>query len=106
MSLRAAINSKCRDCAHDPAAPGTWRAQVAVCSCPSCPLWPFRPAPAGVTVPRDPATVSRDWLRMGHAEAIAALRSDTPITPEFEAESAHSSTEGALPASEVGGAST
>ena len=38
LSLRGALNAKCRDCAHDPAAPGTWREQVAQCACPSCPL--------------------------------------------------------------------
>ena len=32
MSLRQAINDKCRQCAHDREAPGTWREQVAQCS--------------------------------------------------------------------------
>lgn len=46
MSLRRAINAKCRDCIHDPqAGQGTWRQQVAACTCTSCPLWPVRPLP-------------------------------------------------------------
>jgi hypothetical protein len=63
--LRAAVTAKCRDCIHDAEAPGTWREQVAQCSCPSCPLWPVRPGPSGgpfCNPPRDPATVTREWL--------------------------------------------
>lgn len=47
MSLRKAIDDKCRDCIHDTAAPGTWREQVAQCSCITCPLWPYRVAGSG-----------------------------------------------------------
>jgi hypothetical protein len=45
MSLRRAIDAKCRDRIFDPAMPGTWREQVAQCACTDCPLWPHRPAP-------------------------------------------------------------
>lgn len=75
LSLRGALNAKCRDCAHDPAAPGTWREQVAQCACPSCPLWPLRPAPSGgpfANPPRNPETVSQEWLRMPHGLAKSA----------------------------------
>jgi hypothetical protein len=75
MSLRKAINAKCRDCIYDPAARGTWLAQVAACSASSCPLWPVRPAPREVDAPRDPATVSREWLARSQDEAILALSS-------------------------------
>lgn len=44
-SLRAAINAKCRDCAYDPLAGGTWLAQVEACCCQACPLHPHRPRP-------------------------------------------------------------
>jgi hypothetical protein len=74
MSLRAAINGKCRDCIHDPAAPGSWRAQVAQCSSKACPLWPVRPAPSAgpfAAPPRDPVTVNREWLRKPVGEAIS-----------------------------------
>src|ERR1700751_678815 len=87
MSLRAAINGKCRDCIYDPQAGGTWLAQVACCSSISCPLWPVRPAPAGVSVPRDPERVPPGWARMSHAQAIAAIRQNTPETAEIRPDS-------------------
>jgi hypothetical protein len=74
-SLRAAINGKCRDCIYDAAAPGSWRAQVAQCSAKACPLWPVRPAPSAgpfAAPPRDPATVSREWLAKPVGEAVSA----------------------------------
>jgi hypothetical protein len=67
MSLRQSINAKCRGCTYDPrSGGGTWREQVAQCSVVSCPLWPVRPAPSSgphSKPPRDPSTVTRDWLR-------------------------------------------
>ena len=43
MGMRQAINAKCRDCIHDPAAPGNWRQQVDACTLRSCALWEYRP---------------------------------------------------------------
>lgn len=43
MSLRAAINGKCRDCIYDPCAPGNWRQQVTGCTITPCSLHPYRP---------------------------------------------------------------
>lgn len=45
MSLRKAINEKCKDCIYDPLCPGTWRKQVEECTSPDCALWPYRPKP-------------------------------------------------------------
>ena len=45
MSLRKRIDKKCKDCIYDPAVPGTWRQQVALCTAKSCPLWDVRAAP-------------------------------------------------------------
>ena len=45
MSLRKAINDKCKDCIYDPLAPGTWRQQVYMCAVPECPLYSVRPGP-------------------------------------------------------------
>ena len=45
MSLRRAINAKCRECIHDPASPGRWRQQVAACTSYSYPLYEVRPVP-------------------------------------------------------------
>jgi hypothetical protein len=72
--MRAAINAKCKDCIHDEEAPGTWREQVAQCSAPACPLWPIRPEPGGgpfASPPRDPATVTREWLTKPIGEAVS-----------------------------------
>jgi len=43
VSLRAAINAKCKDCIYDDQAPGRWREQVSACHIVSCPLYPVRP---------------------------------------------------------------
>lgn len=43
MSLRRAINDKCRECIYDPADSGNWRQQVTACTATECPLFPYRP---------------------------------------------------------------
>jgi hypothetical protein len=43
MSMRAAINAKCKDCIYDTCAPGNWRQQVEGCAIRDCSLWPYRP---------------------------------------------------------------
>ena len=62
MSLRKAIDIKCKDCIYHRHDAGTWRKQVALCESKSCPLWPVRTK--GATHP---------------------LRG--PVSPEFSAES-------------------
>lgn len=50
MSLRKAINDKCKDCIYDPeSGMGTWRQQVDACGAVRCPLHPFRPRSKGVS---------------------------------------------------------
>ena len=46
MSLRKAIDQKCKDCIYDTTAPGTWRRQVSLCSAKTCPLWGVRARPS------------------------------------------------------------
>ncbi len=44
MSLRKAINEKCRECIYDPMPGlGNWKQQVSACTSPDCPLFPVRP---------------------------------------------------------------
>jgi hypothetical protein len=43
MSLRKAINDKCKDCIYDPVEDGTWLKQVENCEIDTCPLWRVRP---------------------------------------------------------------
>ncbi len=65
MSLRAAINAKCKECIYDPiAGRGTWRQQVEACTSPRCPLYPVRPQAdrrSEVQKPADSGALS--WLR-------------------------------------------
>lgn len=43
LSLRGAIDAKCRDCTFDEVEPGNWRQQVSACPVTTCPLHPVRP---------------------------------------------------------------
>ena len=44
MSLRKAVNAKCKECIYDPKSGlGSWRKQVSYCRCTSCPLYDVRP---------------------------------------------------------------
>lgn len=44
MSLRKAIDEKCKDCIYDPKSGlGQWRQQVQACTAVDCPLWTVRP---------------------------------------------------------------
>jgi len=44
MSLRKAINDKCRECIYDPlCGGGNWRQQVMAYTSFKCPLFPVRP---------------------------------------------------------------
>ena len=63
MSLRKAINDKCKECLYDPHADGLgpWRMQVEACTSPSCPLFDVRPRARrrkvnGATVKAEPST--------------------------------------------------
>lgn len=45
LSLREAVDAKCRECIYDELEPGRWKQQVAACTATSCPLYPVRPLP-------------------------------------------------------------
>ena len=46
MSLKKAINAKCKECLYDPqSGGGTWREQIEKCTSQGCPLYPYRPTP-------------------------------------------------------------
>ena len=46
LSLRQAVDAKCKDCIYDPGSGnGGWREQVAGCSSSNCPLHCVRPLP-------------------------------------------------------------
>lgn len=69
ISLRAAINGKCRDCIVDPLSGlGTWRQQVGACEAEGvCPLRPVRPRSKAVKA-ADSAP-SRAQSPLTHTEA-------------------------------------
>ena len=47
MSMRKAIDAKCKDCIHDSQSGlGTWRQQTEACTMVDCSLWPYRPKSA------------------------------------------------------------
>jgi hypothetical protein len=50
MSLRRAVNAKCKECIYDPYRGGNWRQQVQACTSPHCPLFPARPVSSSETV--------------------------------------------------------
>ena len=55
ISLRAAINAKCKQCIYDPQSGlGTWRQQVGACTVVRCPIWEVRPLPATQPLVRRP----------------------------------------------------
>lgn len=81
MSLRKAINDKCRDCIWDPTGRGTWREQVFMCAVPECPLYSVRPGPQkgsegrSVELMRQDAThpfwntdTGKEWANRHHSE--------------------------------------
>jgi hypothetical protein len=43
MSLRKAINAKCKECIYDSYQRGNWRQQAQACTAPGCSLFPVRP---------------------------------------------------------------
>jgi len=47
LSLRAAINAKCKECIYDKQDKGNWRQQVERCTSPKCPLFAVRPVSGG-----------------------------------------------------------
>lgn len=48
MSLRKAVNYKCRECTHDPLDKGSAAQQIAGCTISNCRLHPVRPVTAKV----------------------------------------------------------
>ena len=69
MSLRKAVNEKCRDCIHDDLAPGTWLQQVILCSDESCPLWKLRPKSKS-SIPE--SVLSSHVVKSGKSQDLAA----------------------------------
>ena len=77
MSLRAAINAKCRDCIYDEGAAGSAAVQIELCACYDCPLWPVRRVrPGNVRMPYSEPVCEE----LGLTETMAAFRLANPFT--------------------------
>ena len=77
VSLRKAIDAKCRACGG--AGAGNWRGHVAVCRVLACPLWRVRPLPAGAPSwirSRDPADLPGDWKQATIEAANACMKAE------------------------------
>lgn len=82
MSLRAAVNAKCRDCCYDELAAGSAAVQVEFCPSWDCPLWPVRAVRPAVR--REPYS-SAVRAEYGLTEGEAAARLAQPFTAPPEA---------------------
>ena len=65
MSLRKAINDKCKECIYDSYSPGTWRQQTSECTSYSCALFPHRPLPIGASSEQRKAVIASDLSEKG-----------------------------------------
>lgn len=67
VSLRHAINQRCRDCIVDPLSRGSWREQVAACTSGNCALHAVRPVPRSCIVNGQmcPAEIAKVRERIG-----------------------------------------
>ena len=93
----AAITAKCKDCIHDPAAAGTWREQVSVCTATDCPLWGFRPlnrTPPAWIKSHDPADLPEGWKSLDQDEAVRRLRASIDDKASGARVALHGSTPG------------
>ena len=103
LSLRSAIDSKCRECGGMDGGARFWRVHVSVCSVTECPLWPVRPL-ARRNVPcwlasRNVADLPADFRALTTEAAIAFIRGTDAV---MDAKTATNSSSVTVQASEHG----
>lgn len=79
MSLRKAIDAKCRECAYDPLDAGGVSHQIAACISSDCPLHPVRP----ITCTQLPLRLLAAWHvhpEQLDARARALVRQSLPFS--------------------------
>jgi hypothetical protein len=78
LSLRGAIDAKCRDCGGQEGGDRYWRLHVSVCPVTACPLWRVRPIASRNAPPwlasRDPGDLPDGFLSLSTEKAIAVIR--------------------------------
>lgn len=78
MSLRNAVNAKCRECICDPLDAGTAAQQIACCVETGCPLHPVRPITATV-IPARLLACYQDTPAQLDAKARALVRVSSAV---------------------------
>lgn len=78
LSLRSAIDAKCRDCGGLEGGRHSWRQHTSVCPVTTCSLWPVRPL-ASRNVPkwlaaRDQGYLPADFHSLTCKEALGVIR--------------------------------
>lgn len=76
VSLRGAIDAKCRDCGAAGAG-ARWREHVTVCPVLNCPLWPVRPMSRHVPeflARRDATALPSGWSLLSEEASLHQLR--------------------------------
>jgi len=85
LSLRGAIDAKCRDCGGLDGGARFWRLHVSACPVTDCPLWRVRPLtgenPPGWLSSRDPARLPGAWRALPQERAIALIRGTETLIP-------------------------
>lgn len=84
LSLRGAIDAKCRDCGAADAG-ANWREHIACCPATDCPLWRVRPlsrnAPPWLSS-REVTTLPNGWRSLPSGAALALMRNEPDRVPE------------------------
>jgi hypothetical protein len=85
MSMRKAINAKCKDCIFDPfdRDAGKWRQQVEACTSTDCGLWPYRPKSTKAVNSAESATLANmgEAAEPGHSGTVNAVCAPTAEAP-------------------------
>lgn len=85
LSLRGAIDTKCRDCGGQDGGARFWRLHVSACPITDCPLWRVRPLtsenPPAWLSSRDPARLPGVWRTLTQGQAVALVRGVETLIP-------------------------
>ncbi len=105
LSLRGAIDAKCRECGGQEGGDRFWRLRTSACPVTACPLWPVRPIASRHTpawlASHNPADLPDGFVSLTTEAAISLIRGAEGV---MRPETADNSMKSALAASGQGGA--